>query len=563
MPDVDDTETKRARYIRVDKELAVDRSSHEAKWRDIAAYVMPHRERFLTSDTNRGNRKDQNIINNAPWRAADINAAGMNTGITSPTRPWHRSQVKDKKLRESEAAKTWCAEHDEDTRSVLAGSNIYLKFHEMYFDLGGFGISPLLIEEDTREIIKGTVVPIGSYSVAAGPDGQVDTLYRHLEMSVRQCVKEFGLAKCSRRIRDMWKNKQRNEKIDVLHVIEPNDEYSDGQIGPGGMKWRSCWLDSGGNEDDGFLREHGYHEKPFVCPRWGTTGNDVWPSGYPGEMALGDCKTLQQTERRGLQVLDKLSDPPMVGPVSMRDEPVDLLPGGINYEEPGSAGRGFRPAIEMPAQALPAVDQATARIELRVNKTWKVDLWLMIASSELGAERMTATEVIERKTEKMQQLGPMLERFFHECLRPFFERVFGIMFRLGLVREPPPELQGAELDLEFISILAQAQKMVDIQGIRELASFAGQLARAVPDAMDNINVDKMMQTYADRLGTTPGMVRSTEDREAIRKQRAQALQRQAQLQQAQQVADTAKTLSETDTESDTALQRMGSAMGIA
>jgi hypothetical protein len=226
------TETRRAQYVRVDAELRTDRSSHEVKWREISQYVLPHRERFLVTDTNRGNRKDQNIINNAPWRAADVNAAGMNSGITSPTRPWHKTTLKDKKLADSDSAKTFAGELDERARGILAGSNIYLKFHEMYLDLGGFGISPLLIEEDAKEVIKGTVVPIGSYSVAAGPDGQVDTLYRHIAMTVRQCVKEFGLDKCSRRIRELWKRKRRNEWIDVLHVIEPNDEYVDGRSGP-------------------------------------------------------------------------------------------------------------------------------------------------------------------------------------------------------------------------------------------------------------------------------------------------------------------------------------------
>lgn len=555
-------ETKRAEYVRRKQEMWNERSSHEQKWRDIARYVMPHRERFLSTDTNRGQRRDQNIINNAPWRASDINAAGMNSGITSPTRPWHRSQPKDKELRDVDAITTWCGEFDDDVRAVLAGSNIYLKFHEMYLDLGGFGQSPLFIEEDAKEVIKGTVVPIGSYALASNARGEVDTLFRIIGMTVRQCVQEFGLKKCSRRIQQLWRNRRREDLIEVLHVVEPNEDYTDGELGPGGMKYRSCWLDFGGNEDDGFLREHGYHEKPFVAPRWATTGTDTYASGYPGEMALGDCKTLQQVERRGLQVLDKISDPPMVGPSSMRDEPVDLMPGGINYEDPAAPGRGFRPALELSPQALPAVDGAAARVEMRINKTWKVDLWLMIASNDAMDGTMTATEVIERKTEKMLQLGPMLERFFHECLRPFFERVFGIMFRLGMVREAPPELQGHELDLEFTSILAQAQKMVDIQGIRELASFGGQLARAVPDTMDNLDVDKIMRTYGERLGTAPHLIRGADEVAALRQKRAQQQAAQAQQQQAMAAAEGAKTLSQTDTGGDNALTRMMQAQGL-
>jgi hypothetical protein len=556
-----DNESRRQQYLRRDQELRNERASHDAKWRDIARHVQPHRERFLVSGRNRGERKDQNIINNGPWRASDINAAGMQAGITSPTRPWWRTTTKDKELGDLESVKDWCNRLDERLRAILAGSNVYLKFHEMYVDLGGFGVSPMLIEEDVQRLIRATVYPVGSYALAANAAGKVDTLFHRVSMTVRQCIEEFGAENCSERILNANQRRRFDEWIELLHVIEPNPEYVQGRLGPEGMTYRSCWLDVGGNEADGFLREQGYHECPFIAPRWSTTGEDVYGSGYPGEMSLGDCKTLQQLERRGLQVLDKISDPPMVGPSSMRDEPVDLMPGGINYEDPASQGRGFRPALELSPQALPAVGNEVARVELRINKTWKVDLWLMLANDETTGGRMTATEVVERKSEKVLQLGPMLERFHDEGLIPFFERVFSVALRYGEIPEPPAEMQGQELKVEFVSILAQAQKMVGIQGIRELASFGGQLAAAHPDVLDKLDLDQMMDTYGEMLGTPPGLVRSDDQVQALRAQRAQQAAQAAQMQQVQAAAQSAKTLSQADTEGDNALTRMLDATG--
>lgn len=553
-------QSRRTEYVRRYGELRTQRSPFDAPWREIATYVKPRRSRFFTHERqSAGTKKEFNIINNGPTRAVDINAAGMEGGITSPTRPWFRLTTANKMLAEVQSVKAWLGHCEDRMRQVMQGSDLYLKLHELYVDLGAFCTAVLHIEEDVRRVLKAYVFPIGSYVLATGADGTVDTCMRLLQMTARQMVKEFGKDKVSRRVREAYRRKT-EDWFEVLHVIEPNADYTEGQLGAKGKAYSSCWMETSlGMDEDGFLREAGFHEKPFLGVRWSTTGEDVYGNG-PGMDAIGDCKTLQLLERKALQLAEKMADPPMVGPSSMRDEPVDLQPGGINYEDPSAPGRGFRPAIELPAQAIPAIQDQIERVETRIDKTFKTDVWLMLAQLEEGQK--TATEVLELKAEKMLQLGPMLERFQSEGLRPMIERIFGIMVRNGIVPPAPPELQGQELTIEYESTLAQAQKLAGIQGVQELWRFANTVGASKPDALDLVNEDKMVQEFAEMVGTSPDLVRSDDEVQAIRQQRAQAQAAAAKMQQIQQAAETAKTASQADTEGDNALTRMMNANGL-
>lgn len=554
------TETPRARILRRSVELKRERQSYDNTCKEIAEHVQPYRERYNSDDNNRGDKKTQSIINNAPTLDCDTNAAGMQAGITSPTRPWVGMTTKNKKLTAHDSMRVWLGELDDAMLDVINGSNAYLKFHEMYVDLTAFSTAVELIEEDPDTIINCTIVPLGSYALATNAKGKVDTLYRWMRMTVRQLVDEFGLDNCSRYVRDAYGRKSFEESREVLHAIEPNLNIVPGRIGPDGMAFKSWWLETAGNEEDGFLRQRGYNEQPFIAPRWSTTGQEVYGTG-PGQKAIGDCKSLQEAERRLMQLTEKITDPPMVGPASMRDEPVDLLPGGINYEGADSGGRGFRPAIELPAQALQAIDSIIARIERRIARTFFADVWRMLAMMDKG--QMTAEEVRERLVEKMMQLGPMLERFQDEALRPFIARVYAIMLRHGLVPDPPQEFANEALDVEFKSILAQAQKMVPIQAVRELVSFATQTAQADPDALDNIDLDAAIDEMGRMLGAPADIVRSDDEVAARRAARAKARAEAAEMQQAQQAAEVAKTAAGADVEGDNVLSRMLRTMGPA
>ena len=122
------------------------------------------------------------------------------------------------------------------------------------------------------------------------------------------------------------------------------------------------------------------------------------------------------------------------------------------------------------------------------------------------------------------------------------------MMAAGIVPPPPPELAGQDLNVELISMLAQAQRAIATNGVDRFVGALGQVAQFKPDVLDKLNSDYWADSYSDMLGVDPELVLSDDQVAVIRQQRAQA-QQQAQQQQAlEQQANAANKLGNTPTQ---------------
>jgi hypothetical protein len=557
--------SRRQQYLRRLTGLKSERSSWESLWRDINDFIQPRRGRFFTDDKNKGQRKDRAIVNNSATRASRILASGLMAGLTNPSRPWFRLNTPDPGLNEFGPVKTWLSRIEDIMRWAFQRSNIYLALHSLYKDLT-FGVSAMHVEEDPQRILRAYLFPIGSYAIANSARLRVDTLYREFQMTTGQLVERFGEEAVSQRVKQAYDNQRYDDWHQVVHVIEPNRNVTPGRIGPGGMAFKSCWMELAtppGGEDK-FLAEGGFEEFPAMCPRWSTTGEDIYGAG-PGEEAIGDAKALQLVSKKKLRFVERMSDPATQLPTSLRNEPVSLLPGAQVFVDPNGPASAVRPVYEPPPAGLHALEETEREHERRIEQAFYADLWLMFAESD--RREITAAEINRRQEEKMLQLGPVLQRLEEELLDPLIERTFGILLRSGLLPPPPREMQGMDLKVEYISILAQAQRLVGIQSVRELTGFVSEVAKAQreagaqPDILDKLNTDQLIDEYADLLGTAPELVRTDDEVAGIRKERAKAQQAQRAAEQAAAMAPAAKQLSETDVSGDNALTRMLGTLG--
>ena len=311
-----------------------------------------------------------------------------------------------------------------------------------------------------------------------------------------------------------------------------------------------------GADDDRLLREGGYNRFPIFAPRWDVLGGDIYGYG-PGIEYLGDIKQLQHEQKRKAQALDKMVNPPMVASSNMKGKPSTVLPGGTTYVDPMQGAGGFTPAY----QVQPRINEMMLdiqEVQERIQRGFYADLFAMMINSD--RRQMTATEVAERHEEKLVLLGPVLQRLNSEYLDPLIEDVFLIALENGMLPEPPEELQGAEIRVKYVSLLAQAQEAVAASALERTLSFAGNLAGVFPQILDNIDEDEAIREYGDILGLSPNVLRETTERDRLRQERQerqQAAQQQeeamAAAQAGQQGAQAAKLLSETDTQSPNAL----------
>lgn len=546
------------RYRQRHAQLKSERSTWDPTWHDIARYIQPRHGRFFTSDRNKGDRRDLSIVNNTATRASRIKAAGLMSGLTNPARPWFRYTLPDPELAEFEPVQRWLSLLVDRSLWALQRSNIYLALHSLYQDLD-FGSAVMHVEEDSEKLLRAYLYPIGSFCLANSWRQRIDTVYREFQMTAAQLVERFGIKRVSSRTRDAYKNGRVDYWADVLHVVEPNRNLQLGQLNKQGMPYKSAWIELGQEESKQLLADGGYRECPFQAPRWEVNGEDVYGTGS-GHDAIGDAKALQLLEKRKAQMIDRLAQPAMQGPTSLRNEPVSLEPNTLLFADAIGPAQAVRPVYEVNPAGVAVLEQSIREHENRINQAFGVDVWAMFANDPQG--KMTATEVLQRREEKMLLLGPYLMRLEEELLDPLLDRTASILLRKGVMPPPPPEIQGMELRVEYQSVLAQAQKLVGIQGVRELASFAGTLAQmqlaagAPAEALDKLDTDQMVDEYAQMLGTRPELVRPDDKVEGLRQGRAQAQAQARALQQAQAGAETAKTLADTNLEGDNVLTRM-------
>lgn len=540
--------------------LRNERASWVQHWMDLSKQIRPRASRFLLYEANKGQRRTEYIINSTPVLAARTLAAGMMAAISSPSRPWFRLTVPDAALAETEAVKAWLASTEDLLRETFIKSNIYNALLLVYGDIGPFGVSCIHVEEDETDVIRAYHFPLGSYMLANGERGAVDTVMREFRMTARQLIQKFGRSKVSEAVRRAYDDGETEQWFDVGHAILPNAKFEKGKLGAKGKRWLSVWWELASGPDVGFLRESGFDELPFMSPRWSTTGEDVYGS-CPGMEALGDCRALQHLEKEKAKAVDKVVTPPMRGPSSLVNKRIGLLPGDLTIVDSINPMQTLQPSVEVNPGVVPTIIESIKEHEHRINRTFFADLWLMLSQIEGG--QMTAREVNERREEKLLQLGPVTERLQGELLKPLIERTFAILYKRGAITPPPEELQGADLRIEYMSIMADAQKLLGTTAVERLTSYVGSLAAAKPDVLDTLDLDQGIQEYAAMLGVPPKMIRPDDAVARIRAQRSQAAQQTQQMQQAQAGASTAQTLSQTDTEGTNALTTMLRGVGAA
>lgn len=565
--------TKRQEYELLRSQLKNERASFIPHWRDISDFLMPRRMRVSMTDNNRGDKKNKNIIDCSGTLALRTLRSGMMSGVTSPARPWFRLTTPDPDLAEFGPVKEWL--HTVTTRmsNVFLKSNLYNVLPICYGDIGGFGTSALMVEEDFDDVVRYYPFPLGSYSIANNPRLKVDVFTREYQLTVRQLIKKFAWdrntntidwSKVSLTVKNLWNRGESEVWIDICHVILPNEDYNPNRGLSQFKKFVSCNYELGymsgastgymsKGDEDRYLRESGYDYFPVLCPRWETSGEDVYGTDCPGMTALGDVRQLQLGEKRSMQAIDKMVNPPLSGPTSLRTQKVSALPGDITYLDAQDSGQGLRPTYEVNPRTA-ELEAKQEQVRFRISRAFFEDLFLMLSQSD--RREITAREIDERHEEKLLALGPVLEQLNQDLLDPNIDIGFAMMERQGLLPPAPPELQGMKLRVEYISVMAQAQKMIGIAGVERLAGFVNQVATILPDAYDKIDVDQMIDVYGDMVSVPPSIIRSDEDVAAIRDQRAKAAQAQQMAMAAKESSVAAKNLSQTDMGGDNALTRM-------
>ncbi|EPF6608273.1 TPA: phage tail protein [Klebsiella aerogenes] len=534
-----------------------DRSSFEPHWRELSDFINPRGSRFLVTDVNRNDRRNTKTVDPTATLANRTLSSGMMSGITSPARPWFKLATPDPDMMDYGPVKLWLEAVQRRMNEVYNKSNLYQSLPLLYSSLGTYSTGAMAVLEDDEDVIRTMMFPIGSYYLANSARGSVDTCYRKFTMTVRQLVMEFGMSNVSTSVKGLWESGSYETWIEVIHAVYPNIDRDTGKLDSKNKRIKSVYFEVGGDNDK-LLRESGFDEFPIMAPRWEVNGEDVYGSSCPGMIALGQVKALQLEQKRKSQLIDKATNPPMIGPTSLRSQRVSLLPGDVTYLDVMTGQEGLKPAylVNPNTADLLADIQDTRQM---INSAYFVDLFMMLQN--INTRSMPVEAVIEMKEEKLLMLGPVLERLNDECLNPLIDRTFSIMARKNLLPPPPDVLQGMPLKIEYISVMAQAQKSIGLSSLSSTVGFIGHLAQVKPEALDKLDTDQAIDAFAEMSGVSPTVIVPQEQVNQIREERAQQQKQQQAMAMGMAAAQGAKTLSEAQTADPSVLTAISGAVG--
>lgn len=546
--------TQRKKLDMLLTELKEIRTPMEPHWRDLGFHFLPRSGRWADEKEQKAkDRQNKRLVNSAPRLAARTLGSGMMAGLTSPARPWFRLGTPDTEMMEYGPVKNWLYFTENKMREVFARSNLYNVLPKVYEENGVFGTMSMAVLKDPDRVIRCYPFTIGSYWIILDSRLRPCGVVREMTMTAYQMAQQFGIQQVSHTVRQAIEQSRYQAPFKVLQYILPNDNRDARFDDAPHMPYSSFYYEANCTaESEGLLQHGGFEENPVLTSRWDVTGEDSWGTS-PAMDCLGDARAVQIQERRKAQAIDKHVEPPMWGNADFQHQPSNMGPGDIMYGSPAGSAPGIQPIFQIKPEITP-LREDILEMQTRIYDLMYTNLFLQLSNSD--RREITAREIDERHEEKLLQLGPILERINDEFLDPLIDRTFAILQRGGMLPPPPPELENVDLKVEYVSILAQAQRQVALSGLERLAAYTLGIAAVEPRVMKKVDWHQAVDEYALAIGVAPTVIKP--DDVVAAEQQAEDEQA-AQMQMAQlapDLAKSAKMLGETPMGGDTALARM-------
>lgn len=516
------------------EKLRGGRNNWDYLWQEIAEHMMPRRADFTTRQSE-GEKRREKIFDSTAPRAITRFAAGVHNTLTSSALPWFEIRVDDQLMGNREV-QLWL----EDAKRRIAEmfnrpeSNFHPAAHELYLDLGAFGTGIMFVEDRPGVGPVFRTMHLGECWLAQNNMGRVDSVYRKYMMNARQLADEFGEDALSDGVLRSLEKDPFHE-YEILHVVRPRRQRDVFSRLATQKEFASIHILLG---ETHILRESGYDEFPFLCPRWTRTTHETYGRG-PGVEALPDVKMLNKMEELGLKALAKVVDPPLLAPDDGFLSPIRTYPGGINYYRAGLGSNEFiRPLVT--GARVDVNEQKMAQVRQSIERTFFLDLLELPGPTAADGDvlRFSATEVSARQRDRLSVLGPIVSRMEIEFLGPLVSRTASIMVRAGLLPQPPDALVNADFKVSYTNPVGIAQRAGELTSISQLIQFLTPIAQIDPGVLQRMNTARVVELASDILRVPPSALKTQEEMDEMARQQQQQEQLMAQQQQALAAAQT-------------------------
>lgn len=518
-------------------DLRARRANWETHWDECARYTDPRKSEIWNRAELGGRKKTSRLYDGTAIDANEFFASSLHGLLISYTEKWFKIETDNADLNQQEDVLQWSEDVTDIMHSVIHDPRAKFteNFDEVCLDLGTFGTGVFSVQEGEEIPVMFDSNPVTEEYLSENAAGVIDVSMRVFEWSARKIRNQFPdtYERSDRVKKALSKGGNPEEMIEVLHAIYPRTERIPGKLDNKNKPFASVYGLLG---EKIVLAESGFDEFPKMTPRWRKTSKETYGRS-PTMKALPDIKMLNAMEKGLVGAVELILNPPLDVPDKAYVGKIRTYAGAVNYRRQ-TVGNQRIEAINTVGN-LPLPENKAEQKRDAVRRAYYNHLFVLPEESN-----MTATEVFQRRAERMQVVMPMLGRIQSELISAILERVYNILDRKGLLPQPPSSINNRRTRIRYLSQFARIQSTIDVESVVQTVGFAGQMAQLNPEVLDNIDFDASLKLYGNARGFPTAGWTSNDSVQQERQARQEAAQQQARAQQALAASEVARNASQ-------------------
>jgi len=513
--------------------LEGERGPYEAAWREID-------ERFPSGDGGFNRKTPGAVRGQANFDVTNITAlnrfAAAGVAITTPEeKQYIRPRFADPDLQKLRSVQLWCERAGQRLYDIrhAAHTGFSIAANEDWDQLGRYGTSPMWSEARPGKGLFYRVLHLSGCYIDVDFAGLVDTVFRKMCWTARQCEQFFGMEAITPKMRQALTDEKPHTTFEIVHVVRPNTRWDAEKL-----DWRRFPIAERylAMDEKIYLRRRGFMTMPVSVSRHTTSAGEIYGRS-PGTNMLPTIHGLNAMRQTMLRASHKAVDPALVfydddGATSLATRPGGLTAGFVD-----ESGRPMIHKVPGGESALPFVTGDIESERQVVRGEFLEDFYKILTDPN---SRMTTTEVLEVMAKQGVLVRPFAGRYAMEKQHPVSNRDLQLAMDARQIEPFPPEVieAGAHPLIDYENPLAAMARAEATSKTLRFVEAITPMAQVDGGAVfDYLNTDEMIPGMAEEIGVKPQYVRSADEVAQIRAQRAQQQQQAQSLEQVTQAAD--------------------------
>ncbi len=501
---------------------------------DVANFCIPRKAWITTLKFNDQPLNQTYLFDSRAQLAVKESACGFHSKLTSSVNKWLGFTTIDPKKMQKGTVQKYFKECSDIQTDVNNASNWNETVLEAYTDDIWAGTGTIFTEEDHRDHVRYTSIPVEQTSFERDERGEVCGVFRRFKYTTLQISMRWP-KKIPKDVQEAIDAKKWYQTFDLLHYVGPRDLRDVSKKDNINMPYRSVWAYP---EGEFKFEELGFSSNPYaVMEFWRQTGDNMAYS--PAMDVLASIKLANAQKRTILRRAMKDADNANMMPARFFLGRFSQNPNAMNYYDKSKYNADDFKTVPTGGDSKLSVEMMMMEQEL-IDRGFFLTLFKAMTSV---SKDMNNPEANQRITEALELIGPVVGRMTKQIGNSQI-RTFDILNRRMLFPPAPQEIiderGNMDIGVVFLSPLAQAQKAAALGGLTTWLNIVQALQGIKPGAADNLDVDAIVSGSRDFLNVDPTYQLEKRKVEEIRKKTAEAQQQQAKMAMAQQGAAAAK-----------------------